>query len=108
MNPSLWEIWLASVKFEDDPSIVKDRPVLVIDEDHALYISLKMTSNISRANSSEEYLVQEWEQSGLRKPTVIRTSHKLELCRRDFKRKIGNLSLKDILNVCDILNEKKA
>lgn len=105
MNPSPWEIWWAKVKFEDDPSMIKERPVLVISVENASYISLKMTSSEPRPDFQGEYQVVEWKQAGLTKPTVIRSSKVLELFKRDFGTKIGNLPLQDILNVQNILHE---
>lgn len=40
MIPNRWEIWWAKVKFEDDPSQVKQRPVLVISPSEMYIISL--------------------------------------------------------------------
>lgn len=31
INPKQWEIWWASFVFEDNPNEVKQRPVLVLD-----------------------------------------------------------------------------
>lgn len=47
MIPSLnkWDIWLAKVAFEDEPNIIKNRPVLIIDNTKCLVLSLKITSH---------------------------------------------------------------
>ena len=34
-NPQKWEVWWAKVKFEDEPDIIKIRPVIVFDNKKA-------------------------------------------------------------------------
>nr|DAP83183.1 MAG TPA: endoribonuclease [Caudoviricetes sp.] len=51
MSPNKWEIWLAKVKFEDNPTQVKPRPVLVIDSKRCYIISIKITSHHSKSDS---------------------------------------------------------
>lgn len=105
MPPKKWEIWLAKVKFEDDLSIVKDRPVLVIDKNTFLFISLKITSHAPRTNCDGEYEIIYWQQAGLRKQSTIRVSKHLDLIESDFIHKIGRLHPQDVLNVQTILEK---
>ena len=37
-----YDLWFASVAYEDDPSKADDRPVLVIDEKRGIYAALKL------------------------------------------------------------------
>lgn len=38
-----YDLWFASVAYEDDPSKADDRQVLVIDEKRGIYAALKIT-----------------------------------------------------------------
>lgn len=40
-----WEIWLAKVSFEDNPNVIKNRPVLILQNNTAIFISAKITSH---------------------------------------------------------------
>ena len=39
-----WDIWLAKIAFEDAPEIIKNRPVLVINNNTFLVLSLKINN----------------------------------------------------------------
>lgn len=95
--PSKWELWYAGVAFEDDPDTVKDRPVVVIDQDHCYFISLKVTTHEPRAYSEGEFLLQRWKEAGLDHESTIRCSKRLKLVAGDFRRKIGRLHPTDII-----------
>lgn len=99
-----WEVWLAKVAFEDNPSEAKERPVLVIDKKEAYIISFKMTSQKPREKYFGEYPIQFFHEAGLIKPTVIRLSKKLALLEDEFIRKLGRLHPYDINEVIKILN----
>lgn len=90
-----WEIWLAKVVFEDNPNEVKNRPVLIYNHTSAFYLSFKITSHSPR--DDKEYQINNWQQCGLDKPSVIRTSKLLQLTSADFVHKIGKLSPYDIV-----------
>jgi len=92
MKCKQWEIWDANVKFDDSDEI-KKRPVLVIDAESGIAIALKMTTHPPRDDN--EYILKDWEKSGLKKPTTIRTSKVLHLLDSDIIKKRGSLTLKD-------------
>ncbi|WP_298672482.1 type II toxin-antitoxin system PemK/MazF family toxin [uncultured Megasphaera sp.] len=104
-----WEIWWAYVKFEDSNE-VKRRPVLILDNQIACILSLKITSHEPRKNFNGEYQILQWEKAGLTKPSVVRLSKPLCLQKRDFGDKIGKLSDADILSIQTLLTfySKKA
>lgn len=102
-----WDIWLANVRFEDNPEESKLRPVLVIDKQNMFILSFKMTSNTPRQNFYGEYSIKYYKEAGLVKPTVIRLSKKLLLLENEFIHQIGRLHPYDINEVYKILNSKK-
>lgn len=99
-----WEIWLANVRFEDNPEESKLRPVLIIDKQNMFILSFKMTSHEPRQKYFGEYAIRFFKEAGLRKPTVIRLSKKLALLENEFKHKIGRLHPFDINEVNKILS----
>lgn len=103
-TPNSWEIWLASVKFEDKPDI-KKRPVLVVAPDMAYFISLKITTHEPRDTHSNEYKIERWKEARLNYPSTIRASQILKLEERDFIHKIGQLHPVDIMAVQKILEQ---
>lgn len=97
--PNKWEIWLAQVKFEDNPSVIKRRPVLIISPSVSCIISLKITGHAPRATYEGEYLIKKWREAGLDKESTIRVSKKLRLINTDFVHKIGRLQPIDIIEI---------
>ena len=98
-----WEIWLANVKFDDDPNSVKRRPVLVLDHNVAYILSVKITSHAPRPNFKGEYALKFWKIAGLAKPSTARLSKKLRLRDTDLVRKIGRLHPVDIIYIQKLL-----
>lgn len=94
-----YDLWFASVAYEDDPSKADDRPVLVIDEKRGIYAALKITRTPPRESFWGEYRVQKWRQAGLSDPSTIRISKFLRLAPKDFRRKIGTLRMVDVAGV---------
>lgn len=99
-----WEIWRAKVKFEERNGS-KERPVLVLDEEKIVVISLKMTSHEPRYKKLQgEYEVMKWSEAGLSKPTVIQCSKILQLSKEDMTDyKYGTLSAVDIVGLQSIM-----
>lgn len=106
IKPHSWEIWLANVKFEDDPETTKARPVLVIDSNRVCILSLKITSKPPRNNYYGEYQLLKWKAAGLVKPSTVRISKKLKLFERDFIRKIGRAAAIDIIKIRGFLDNE--
>lgn len=104
--PSAWEIWWASVEFEDQPGVKKTRPVLVIPNSATpLVLTLKMTTHPPRLNYPGEYEIIDYQKAGLKKKTVIRCSKAILLDQKAFSSKIGILQPVDIMNVSNILRQ---
>lgn len=106
-NPAIWEIRLAQVRFEDNPKVTKNRPVLVIDEENGYVLSLKITSHPPRRNFEKEYEIIKWEQAGLNKKSTIRASKVLKMKNKDFIHKIRRLGAADIINLMKMLQSAK-
>lgn len=102
-KPQKWEIWLANVKYEDDLTQVKKRPVLFVGKEDMYLISLKITSHPPRSNFSGEYEIVKWKESGLSKTSTVRVSKKLKLEEKDFVRKLGRLQAYDAFYVGKLL-----
>lgn len=104
--PNKWEIWYAKVKFEDNPSVVKERPVLVIENrgDYCI-VALKITSHEPREGYDNEYGIQQWAEAGLKKTSTIRGTKFLKLTLNDFVNKRGMLQTADILQVMKFLKK---
>ena len=94
-----WEIWWASVRFEDSCESVV-RPVLVIDVTTMYAICIKMT----KTKRQGEYSMLDWVKSGLSHETTIRQTKLLQLIDSDLKSKIGNVSMRDKANIIQLIN----
>lgn len=98
-NPQKWEVWWAKVKFEDEPDVVKTRPVVIFDNRQAYIVSFKVTGQMPRENFRGEYVLQKWQEAGLQTVSVVRLSKQLKLVPDDFVDKIGMLTIKDIMGI---------
>lgn len=103
--PNKWEIWYAKVKFEDDPTQVKSRPVLVISPEKCYILSLKITGTAPRGGYSGEYALLKWKEAGLNKQSTVRASKRLRLVSTDFIHKIGRLHPVDIIAIQKIIGK---
>lgn len=90
-----YDIFLAEVPF-DDVEGSKVRPVLILDERVYLISCLSITSNTSRP---EDYVIRQWKEAGLRKPSSIRILKELELEPSMLDRRIGSLQPIDIIGL---------
>lgn len=98
-----WEVWKAWVPFEEDPDILKPRPVLIIDNNEIFILSFKMTGTAPRENFIGEYRLNDWREAGLTKPTTVRLSKLLRLNRNAFIKKYGRLSNLDKSNIENLI-----
>lgn len=95
-----WEIWSAEYRYEDDPSVTKRRPVLVIDDNCVFPILIaKITSSPPREGYFGEYPIKFWREAGLQKESTVRLSKVLNAEERDLKCKIGRLHPYDIMQI---------
>ena len=90
-----WEIWWTYVAFDKGDG-GKERPVLVLEDGTAFVLALMVTSHEQR-NVYGEYDVTKWQSAGLKKPSTIRTTKKLQLIENDLIYKMGDLQPFDIV-----------
>jgi hypothetical protein len=88
-----FSIWRAKVKF-DDSAEIKERPILVINEQTFFVMSFPITGTSPRAN---EYVIRHWKEAGLSKPSTIRTGKRMKIQKGDMLNQIGKLVEEDIL-----------
>lgn len=90
-----YEIWQAKVKFEDSDE-VKNRPVLIWNNQAYVIVAYKMTGT-NRGDDYDEYRIKYWAEAGLTKPTSVRISKMLRLQPEDMLYKIGELDKRERL-----------
>ncbi len=95
----------AFVYFEDNPSIGKKRPVLVISPEEMFVLSLKMTSHPPRQVYQGEYPVMRWKEAGLSKPTTVRASKVLRIRYDDIICVRGRLDEADMIHIRALLRQ---
>ena len=70
MKCKRWEIWWADVKYEDAPTTIESRPVIVVAPQEVCFIAFKMTGT----KRIHDYEIKKWSEAGLTKATYIRKS----------------------------------
>lgn len=100
-----WDVWFASVRFEDSDE-VKARPVVITDHGEVYVLALKVTSHAPR-DAWGEYALVYWREAGLSKPSTVRISKRLRLEPRDMIRKVGTLHPMDIMSIVEIIREQR-
>ena len=93
-----WEIWFASVRFEDSPEI-KKRPVVIFKNNIAFILAFKITTHEPRSNFQGEYKLKYWKEANLRSESTIRLSTTFKLTKKDLDKKIGQLHPNDIIMI---------
>ncbi|NLJ65320.1 MAG: type II toxin-antitoxin system PemK/MazF family toxin [Christensenellaceae bacterium] len=97
MEIKQWEIWYATVVYEDE-SGSKDRPIVILDIDGEYITALPITSHESRNVWGEVELVF-WKSAGLEEPSTVRTTKATLLKKSDLRRKAGELDIRDITQI---------
>lgn len=94
-SPKPWEIWIASVRFEDTMD-EKERPVIILNSTTVLVFGLYVTSQSPRPEYND-YVLQDWQIEGLKKPSTVRLNRRLSLPKEKLLQKIGSVSQRDRL-----------
>lgn len=81
-----WQIWIADVYFEEDPTQSKRRPALVIPDGNDISV-LKITSQDNH-NKKRHKLIK-WAESGLKCPSFVILDQIIILSQSDMIRQIG-------------------
>ena len=83
----------------EDSDTVKPHPVIFIDANS--YTILQLSSK----TEPEGYIIKDWKEAGLEKPSVIRTDRRVILKESDVKSYIGVLTERDLLGFLTYLRE---
>ena len=105
-----WEVWYAKFPFEEDASITKERPVIILDVETLECLSVKVTSHETRSNDEFDTPITYWKEAGLPKPSVARISKTMNLEKDKFTKKKGTLHKDDraviMQRFADFINSK--
>lgn len=101
-----WDIWIAEVLLEDEPTKSKIRPVLILGDDDVVCIDVaKITSHAKRDLFDLE--IKDYIECGLNKESTIRLNSKIKLRKDKLHNRIGRLTNKNIIQARIILNRRK-
>ena len=95
----IWEVWFADFPFEEDQTIVKKRPVIILNIEPLEVLSVKVTSKQMRVEDKYDTPIVHWQYAGLKKPSVARISKTMFLDKGKFKLKIGTLHDEDKVSI---------
>lgn len=103
-RPQQWEIWYARFN-HDGRHGYKYRPVIVVSirEDRSLV--MMVTSSANKLHLEHDYLISDWEQAGLAKPSIARADRIAEIPAGYLGSagKNGDLSRRDIASLSETL-----
>jgi mRNA interferase MazF len=97
------DVWLANVFFKDKRQI-KQRPVIIVGNELALDVDViiaPVTSQLQR--NKFDVVLEYWEDAGLLKPSIVRTSKIISIHGSELISKLGTLNehdLKTVLRTC--------
>lgn len=103
-----WDVWYANFPYEEDPTIVKERPVIVLNVEPLEVLSIKVTHHDVREYDKYDVPIEKWREAGLIKPSVARISKAIYLNNNAFTNMIGQLHPDDIVNIYDKYIESKS
>ncbi|MDO4562234.1 MAG: type II toxin-antitoxin system PemK/MazF family toxin [Clostridia bacterium] len=83
----VWELWFADFPYEEDNTIVKSRPVIILNVEPLEVLSVKVTSQQSRNSDKYDMPIVHWQYAGLKKPSVARISKTMFLDKNNFTKK---------------------
>lgn len=94
-----WEIWKAKYPYEEDSSIEKERPVIILNVQPLEVLSVKVTSHDVRDADEFDTPIVKWRESGLISPSVARISKTMNLTKDKFTKRYGILHVDDRQNI---------
>lgn len=94
------EVYLAEVIFRDLQGGSKLRPVVVVSKDIVIDIDV-IVASVTSTQSRNEYdiVLEHWDEAGLLKPSIARTSKLLTISQTALQRKLGDLHPADLERV---------
>lgn len=93
----VWEIWFAEFPYEEEPTILKSRPVIILNVEPLEVLSVKVTSQSVRDKYDTPIVY--WQEAGLNKPSIARIAKTMMLDKQNFKNKIGTLHDDDKVSI---------
>lgn len=79
VTPRPYDVWQMAFEYEDQPGVVKVRPVVIgaVDGERAVVLAVKVTGHGPRPEFPGEVRLVGWKDAGLDKPSVARCSKTL-------------------------------
>lgn len=93
------EVWFVGFPLEEDPNVILNRPVVVLDEDKLGVLSVKVTKHKVRAEDPYDTPILYWQQAHLRFASTARVSKVMNLSPDSFIMKIGDLHPDDLAKI---------
>ena len=102
--PALWEVWHARFNF-DGKRGYKYRPVIVVGVRENGSLVMMVTSATNKLQLEHDYLLQDWREAGLDKPSIARADRIAEIPPSyvGTAGKIGRLSARDEMALRELL-----
>jgi hypothetical protein len=108
MTINQWEVWFAEFPFEEDETKTKRRPVIVlgqVESEEVKVLSVKVTGHPEREEDPFDLPIKQWQEAGLREPSVARVSKTILLTLDKFKRKFGEVQEEDQVAIVETYME---
>jgi mRNA interferase MazF len=104
--PKMWEVWHARFNY-DGRKGYKYRPVIVVGAREDGSLVMMVTSSTNKLHLEHDYLIQDWEQAGLDKPSIARADRIAEIPPGYLGTagRIGRLSERDETALAAVLRE---
>lgn len=99
MTRQKWSVWSAEVRYSDDPTKSKIRPVVIIDET-TVALCLRVTSS----SGHRRYELKQWSAANLDHQSYVDCSALVRLDESDFHGYIGDLDVVDVIGITRLLN----
>lgn len=97
-----YDVVLYDVHF-DDTDGSKHRPIIILDVENDYAVATSCTTHEPRNHFFGEYVLQDYKQAGLKKPTTARLSKIVDVDESMIIRRLGKLSVRDIENIETLL-----
>ena len=102
--PAPWEVWHARFNFDGGKGY-KYRPVIVLGTRAGGSLVMMVTSATNKLRLEHDYLLQDWQEAGLVKPSIARVDRIAEIPPGYLGSagRVGRLSARDEFAIRDIL-----
>lgn len=104
-RPHVWEIWHARFNYDGGKGY-KYRPVIIVGTRDDGSLVMMVTSSTNKLRLEHDYVIQNWKQAGLNKPSIARIDRIAEIPAGYLGSagRIGKLSETDIAAISSILS----